>query len=585
MSSQASSVLPPQSSFSSAGSAPNGSVIGIEAGLCAQVKADPVTGQKLVYCCLDEGFIYQREASQQEFEQFVSLLKRLESMSAKDAKPIFDVPYDGSIHRKYGWTSLCGKQIPCDVCSQDHICGNGVVEATEKCDDGPRNSAETPDVCRIDCTLPKCGDSVIDRQAGEECDDGRFNGDQPNRCRTDCVLPRCGDAIIDSLSGETCDTGRGNSDTLANSCRSNCQSPRCGDGVQDSHEDCDDGNRADSDGCSFYCELERRQTSSAAVTVLPTLRCGNGITEPGEECDTGSNNANVPNNCRQNCILPRCGDRIQDTGEECDDGNNANGDGCTALCMRELVLSLTNVCGNQIIDPGEECDAGSGNANIPDHCRFDCRFPTCGDGIKDTNEQCDDRNHLDGDGCTKDCFSEFCGDGFKEMGEECDDGNLISGDGCSRLCQKDTGTPVSALIIETGSLAMRSSRPPLRGAASSKASTAASSKVSTAQQKSSARMVNPVATVSSSSSASSVFSVTGQAFSIASSAPQMASTTLNAQVIPFPAAATVPVSAYYYPQQPVFTTTTLNDTGPAALSIVAMGAAAGLAWARRKRRM
>ncbi|MDD5041692.1 MAG: DUF4215 domain-containing protein [Candidatus Peribacteraceae bacterium] len=573
-----SSALQSSASSSSAGSAPNGSVIGLEAGFCAQVKPDSETGLKLVYCCLDEGLIYQKEASPQEFEQFFSLLKRLETMSAKEAKSIFEATYDSSIHKKYGWTSLCGKQIPCDVCSQDHICGNGVVEAQEQCDEGPRNSDETPDVCRLACTFPKCGDSVIDRQKGEECDDGKFNGNQPNHCRTDCKLPYCGDGIIDALIGETCDAGNGNSDSTADSCRTACQSPRCGDGVKDSNEQCDDGNRADGDGCSFYCETEHRQASSASV--LSGIRCGNGLLEPGEECDTGAHNANVPNSCRQNCVLSRCGDRIQDNGEECDDGNTVNGDGCSAQCTRELVLSLTNVCGNQIIDPGEECDAGKGNTNIPDHCRFDCRFPVCGDDIKDTSEQCDDGNTVDGDGCSMDCFSEFCGDGFMEMGEACDDGNLISGDGCSRLCQKEIGTAVSALRIESGSLAFRPDRPPLHGVASSRSSAAFS--LPAAAQKSSSQTVQAPASARAASQPSS-----STALAVTSSAALSAPSSLgpSPQVISFPMAGSViPISTYYYPQQTAYTTPSLNDTGPAALSIVAMGAAAGMAWARRKRR-
>lgn len=575
-----SSVPPATSSATSIG---NGSVIGLEAGLCAQVKPDPVTGQKLVYCCLDEGLIYQREASETEFQQFVALLQRLEQMTAKDAKPIFEAPYDGSIHKKYGWTTLCGKQIPCDVCSQDHICGNGVVEAQEKCDDGPRNSNETPDTCRTDCTFPRCGDNVIDRLKGEECDDGSFNGDQPNRCRTDCALPKCGDSIIDPVNGETCDAGTANSDSEPNRCRSNCQSPRCGDGVKDSNEECDDGNRGEGDGCNFYCESEQRAVSSAAFS-LSTILCGNGIMEPGEECDQGSQNGNVPDHCRQNCALPRCGDRIQDGMEECDDGNTLGNDGCSAGCMRELALSLTNVCGNRTIDPGEECDAGSSNANIPDHCRFDCRFPTCGDGIKDTSEQCDDRNNKDGDGCTSDCFSEFCGDGYREMGEECDDGNLIGGDGCSRLCQKDSGTPVSALVIESGSYALRPARSTLHEAASSQASRA--SQLSSAAQHASAQASKAQSKAQSASSRSAPTMILSSA---SSALVQTASSqgALTAQVIPFPVSGwepQQPTQTYYYPQQVPYTATSLNDTGPATLSIVAMGTAAGLAWVRRRRR-
>ena len=555
-------------------------VIGLEAGLCAQVKPDPDTGQKLVYCCMDEGYVYQREASQEEYQAFLERLGELENMNARDAKAAFEAPYSGSIHQKYGWTTLCGRQIPCDVCSQDHICGNGIVEAAEKCDDGPRNSDETPDTCRLDCTLPSCGDRVIDRQKGEECDDGNFNGDLPNRCRSTCTLPLCGDRIIDSFYGETCDSGNENSDSAPNRCRSACKSPSCGDGVKDNNEECDDGNRGDGDGCSFLCYIEQRREP----LDLTPLRCGNGVLEPGEECDTGAENANVPNRCRQNCYLPRCGDRIQDEGEECDDGNSARGDGCSPECSRELTLSLTNVCGNQIIDPGEECDAGRANTNIPDHCRFDCRFPTCGDYIKDTSEQCDDGNHSNGDGCTDSCFSEFCGNGTQEMGEACDDGNLVGGDGCSRTCQKEIGQAVEALTMSTQSAGT------LRPAASSRGPLPVSSRSASAPLQQQTTSAPP-----SSSLPADVAVNVGQpeplfVVSSSSAASQWSSTPFGAQVITFPTASVtspspVSPSSYYYTPQPSFAgSDALNDTGPAALSIVAMGAAAGFAWARRKRR-
>ena len=49
-------------------------------------------------------------------------------------------------------------------------CGDGEIDATEDCDDGPANSDSTPDACRSDCFLARCGDGVVD--AGESCDDG-----------------------------------------------------------------------------------------------------------------------------------------------------------------------------------------------------------------------------------------------------------------------------------------------------------------------------------------------------------------------------------------------------------------------------
>ena len=55
-------------------------------------------------------------------------------------------------------------------------CGDGVVNnPNEECDDGNNNS-NSPDACRTDCLLPKCGDGIQDSE--EECDDGNlFNID------------------------------------------------------------------------------------------------------------------------------------------------------------------------------------------------------------------------------------------------------------------------------------------------------------------------------------------------------------------------------------------------------------------------
>lgn len=64
---------------------------------------------------------------------------------------------------------------------------------------------------------------------------------------------------------------------------------------------------------------------------------------------------------------------------------------------------------------------------------------SCGDGIIDPTEECDDGNTVSGDGCSGiACDLEFCGDGVYVEGntinEECDDGNNNNGDGCSSTC-------------------------------------------------------------------------------------------------------------------------------------------------------
>jgi len=48
-------------------------------------------------------------------------------------------------------------------------------------------------------------------------------------------------------------------------------------------------------------------------------------------------------------------------------------------------------CGNGIIDVDEECDDGTGNSDTaPDACRTDCRDAHCGDSVIDAGEECDD---------------------------------------------------------------------------------------------------------------------------------------------------------------------------------------------------
>lgn len=69
-----------------------------------------------------------------------------------------------------------------------------------------------------------------------------------------------------------------------------------------------------------------------------------------------------------------------------------------------------------------------------------CHVASCGDGVVDTNEQCDDGNNVDGDGCSSTCTVEaFCGDGTLDPTEQCDDGNNQSGDGCSSTCTSEGG--------------------------------------------------------------------------------------------------------------------------------------------------
>lgn len=81
------------------------------------------------------------------------------------------------------------------------------------------------------------------------------------------------------------------------------------------------------------------EDTSAIPDTEDTLEfgeCGDGeVNHPSEECDDGDGNANEPDACRTDCLLPQCGDGIQDSEEDCDDGNLFNVDGCSEECTIE----------------------------------------------------------------------------------------------------------------------------------------------------------------------------------------------------------------------------------------------------------
>ncbi|HTN86808.1 MAG TPA: hypothetical protein VL242_24085, partial [Sorangium sp.] len=98
-------------------------------------------------------------------------------------------------------------------------------------------------------------------------------------------------------------------------------------------------------------------------------------------------------------------------------------------------------CGNGVPEEGEVCE--DGNTDDGDGCSADCKSDErCGNGVVDAvrDEVCDDRNQVDGDGCSADCTSdERCGNGVVDAvrGEVCDDRNQVDGDGCSADCTSD----------------------------------------------------------------------------------------------------------------------------------------------------
>jgi cysteine-rich repeat protein len=100
------------------------------------------------------------------------------------------------------------------------VCGNGVIEPPEECDDGNSGSGDGCSGCIIDYG------SGGDGKCGNVCD----QGDPPYGNCVGCTL-HCDVGYTPSVNGCDRDTS-------------------CGNGVIEPHEECDDGNTIDDDGCS-----------------------------------------------------------------------------------------------------------------------------------------------------------------------------------------------------------------------------------------------------------------------------------------------------------------------------------------------
>ena len=136
---------------------------------------------------------------------------------------------------------------------------------------------------------------------GDGCSDvceveGGWNCPEVGECSN---LPPCGNGILQRELGEECDDGNNeNGDNCSSTCHNETQ--YCGNGRYEPNEMelCDDGNQIDEDGCSnsclinsdHYCYYNEEGFQSACELVgycSGWALCGNGCVEYGEQCDDG----------------------------------------------------------------------------------------------------------------------------------------------------------------------------------------------------------------------------------------------------------------------------------------------------------
>lgn len=272
----------------------------------------------------------------------------------------------------------------------------------------------------------------------------------------------------------TCVAGRCHPGAVA--CQSAAQCAACNGSCDGGFCNCGWGSPVSTGepNCGSPCPVGNTcQPSGGQWSCLPTegVTCTNGV------CTGG----------------PVCGNGIVEKPEICDDGNQRDDDACSGAC---LTPNLSAICSNGILDAGEQCDNyGSmgvqyDNSSLPScakdemhvcnlaNCTVTCQGgppPTCGNGVQEATEECDDGNAVNGDGCSSSCKTEqnpacaslspsgswfisllnwwygcnqtppVCGNGIPEQGEQCDDGDDRSkqyyncdtcGMRCNESCQE-----------------------------------------------------------------------------------------------------------------------------------------------------
>ena len=402
-------------------------------------------------------------------------------------------------------------------CLYNSYCGDGKVDHSsgEVCDEGDSNGVHCINDCKAvlngwrcsalgsaeggtGCKEITCGNGKQD--FGEQCDEGGYAN------TAGCINCQMAAGYkCDGFGPNTCTTikyGNGKIDTgykyvavLNDSGELEMVRQKF------DYEQCDDGNLKNGDGCSSTGQIEPGYVCTGEPSVCTTV-CGDGLKLGNEECDDGNKKGGdgCSNACiietgyacsetsgKSTCMAGKCGDGKVQKGEACDDKNVKNGDGCSSSCTVEPMYEcsvtggagscIKRGCGNGTITPtsgynnAELCDSvtGCGNDCRPaqgyacDATGKKCTKGSCGDGIVQTGEQCDDGNLGGGDGCSPTCTIEayfvcdntepgdlsnchaLCGDGVTmwmlsgSKAEKCDDGNTIDGDGCSSSCQVEDG--------------------------------------------------------------------------------------------------------------------------------------------------
>ncbi|KNC54224.1 uncharacterized protein AMSG_10016 [Thecamonas trahens ATCC 50062] len=263
-----------------------------------------------------------------------------------------------------------------------------------------------------------------------------------------------------AASGTSCDDGDVCSSPDSCNGAGICSGPSicaCGNGVVEVGEQCDDGNLVSGDCCSSSCQIESLGTVCRAaagpcdvaetcdgttptcpgdVLVSTGIVCREvaGVCDVAETC-TGTSASCPADNFVSSATVCRFAAGVCDVAESCT--------GSSPLCPANARRAgeICRPAAGSLCDQPEVCSSSS------DDCPPDTFLPSgtpCNNGAAcdGTSDTCDGTgpNSCVGSNPAGCVFT--CGDGVVEPGEQCDDGNTVNGDCCSATCQfESSSTP------------------------------------------------------------------------------------------------------------------------------------------------
>jgi len=300
-----------------------------------------------------------------------------------------------------------------DTCRTDCTnprCGDGVIDPGrgESCDEGDEFNGQ-PGHCNATCTgiLPAvCGDGIV--QLPEDCDDGV----ETATCDDDCTFVRCGDLNTNEAAGEQCDDGCDkatpgdcqNPQDNFDGCTATCQNNVCGDGfVWVGQEECDVGsgsvcNISGNVACLAACTPGAGEICVADVHIQSGLCDIDGFTscQTSAACSggadfcragfcTGGDGTTACETTDQFCTRGRC--TITQTfcffNEDC----QAPGDTCDGIVggtcgigVCDLDESIPCLFDNDCSGFPDFCRAAANPVRAQEHCSPTCRLQTSESG-------------------------------------------------------------------------------------------------------------------------------------------------------------------------------------------------------------